>query len=117
MSEQLQLIDQPPSEPRLTPRQQAAYDAIVAAGYEGLHTDEVGAVVHAFTGKHDGEARCQWCGQAGREVGDRLRSRYGLVQQRRRRDDRGQVDVVWTVAGKLPDPKDRPSGMTDRIPF
>jgi len=34
----------------LKPRQQAALDAITAAGYDGLHTDELGAHVHAWQG-------------------------------------------------------------------
>lgn len=116
--QQLRLVDLPaPAVPKLTARQQAAYDAIVDAGYEGLHTDELGAIVHAFTGKHSDEDRCAWCGKAGLEVGNALRSRHELVRQRRRRDDRGEALTVWTVAGKLPAPKDRPSGMTDEIPF
>jgi len=111
MSEALHLF---PLAPTLTPRQQAAHKAIQQAGYDGLHTDEVGAVAHAWAGKHPADELCPWCGSAGMELGRALRAK-GLVQQRRRRDARGQVDVVWTVAGRLPS-RSYP-GMSDTIPY
>jgi hypothetical protein len=40
---------------------QTALAAITAAGYDGLHTDELGAHVHAWQGKHQPTRRCE-CG-------------------------------------------------------
>ncbi len=99
MSEALQLFDQPTT-PRLTARQQRAFDAITAAGWDGLHTDEVGMVAHGHL-----DAPCEWCGTAGQELGRSLRAKR-LVQQRRRRAPNGDSVTVWTVAGKLPQPRD-----------
>lgn len=60
---------------QLTDRQQHALAVITAAGYAGVHTDELGAQVH------------------------------GLVQQRRRRAPNRDTVTVWTVAGKLAPPR------------
>jgi hypothetical protein len=115
VTEALQLFDVP-AVPRLTERQARANEAIKQAGYDGLHTDEVGAVVH---GHADG-ATCQWCGSAGAELGRALRAK-GLVQQRRRKAPNGDSVTVWTVAGKLPPPTaERDNGSAfnrDGIPF
>jgi hypothetical protein len=99
VSEALQLFDVPAT-PRLTDRQQCALDAICAAGWEGLHTDELGALAHG----HGPEQRCQWCGSAGQELGKALRAK-GLVRQRRRKAPNGDTVTVWTVAGRLPAPE------------
>lgn len=93
---QLQLVETPTAA-KLRPRQQAAYDAIQAAGIDGLYTDEVGATVHAWAGKHLADERCRWCGAAGQEVGRALRSRHGLVKQRRRRTPGGGQESVWVT--------------------
>lgn len=111
--EQLALV---PAPPKLSDRQQAALDALKAAGYDGLHTDELGAIVHSFSLKHGAAMRCEWCGAAGQEVGKALRAK-GLAQQRRRRLPGGDLVVVWTTAGKLERVEGMPPGMTDRIPF
>lgn len=89
-----------PAVPILTPRQQRAYDAIVAAGFDGLYTDELGAVLHP----HDDDERCDFCGSSGQEVGKALRAK-GLVQQRRRKAAGGDSVLVWTVAGRLDKPR------------
>lgn len=70
----------------LTDRQQRAYRAILAAGYDGITSENLGAAVGA---------QPDWQKTAGSEVGKALR-RKGLVQQRRR-DGR----MVWTRVGKL----------------
>lgn len=90
--------------PQLTARQQHALDAITAAGWDGLHTDEIGAHVHAWQGKHPAGERCEWDGSVGREMGNALRAK-GLVQQRRRKQPGGDLVLVWTVAGKLVRPQ------------
>lgn len=112
MTAQPHLFDPPPAT-RLTDRQQTALDAITAAGYDGLHTDEVGAHVHAWRGKHAADETCAWCPSVGSELGKRLRH-LGLVQQRRRKAPGGDTVTVWTVAGKLPRPVERDNGF---IPF
>jgi hypothetical protein len=76
----LQLFDIPPAA-QLTDRQQTALDAITAAGYDGLHTDELGAHVHASQGKHAADETCEWCPSVGSELGRRLRE-LGHAQQR-----------------------------------
>lgn len=103
MSEQ-RLFDPGPQTHGLTPRQQRAYTAIQAAGYDGLHTDELGALIHYP--KHALNDRCSFCGTTGRELGRALRAR-GLVQQRRRRAPSGDTYTVWTVAGRLVRQPDR----------
>jgi hypothetical protein len=93
------LFDVPPIQ-KLTDRQQRALAAITVAGFDGLHTDELGAILHAGTYTHALHDRCTFCGAAGNEVGKALRKK-GLVQQRRRRAVGGDTYMVWTVAGKL----------------
>lgn len=99
MTQPLQLFAVEPTV-KLTDRQTVALDAIAAAGYDGLHTDEIGAHVHAWQGKHSAGERCEWDGSLGRELGTALRAK-GLVQQRRRKQPGGDLVLVWTVAGKL----------------
>lgn len=91
---QLRLVELP-EQPRLTDRQQNAYDAIAAAARDGLHHDELGALDHQRRGKHDAGAICRWCGRDGKALGHELRAK-GLVTLRRR------SPAAWTVAGKLP---------------
>lgn len=110
-SQPLHLFALPPAT-KLTGRQQTALDAITAAGYDGLHTDEVGAAVHAWQGKHSADERCEWCGSVGQELGSRLRD-LEWVQQRRRKAAGGDVVTVWTVAGRLV----RPVADRGFIPF
>jgi hypothetical protein len=90
--------------PRLTDRQKFAFDAITGAGYLGLQSDELGAVLHRP--KHGLNDRCPWCATTGAEIGRALRAK-GLVQQRRRRAPGGEVYTVWTVSGDLRKPVDR----------
>lgn len=99
-ADQLALLDVP-TVPKLTDRQQRAHDAIAAAGYDGLTSDELGAHMHD---RHPDDDRCQFCGSTGNELGRALRSK-GLVQQRRRRAPGGDHYMVWTVVGKLEEPK------------
>lgn len=89
---------------QLTERQSVALAAITAAGYDGLHTDELGAAVHGWQGKHAADELCEFCPNVGMELGRRLRE-LGLVQQRRRKGAGGDVVLVWTVAGKLAVPQ------------
>lgn len=103
MSEQTALFDAP-AEPPLTGRQRHAYDAIVAAGHEGLDSGELGAIDHQRAGKHTAGDRCQWCGSAGLDLGRALRTK-GLVRQRRRRNVGGDPRSVWTVAGNVVRPE------------
>lgn len=93
------LFDIPPAA-QLTDRQQTALAAITAAGYDGLHTDELGAHIHAWQGKHAADERCDFCGSVGRELGKRLRE-LGHAQQRRRKAPNGDTVTVWTVTGRL----------------
>lgn len=93
------LFDPGPQTHGLTNRQQTAYEAIRQAGWDGLTTDEVGAVLHA----HGNDAICEWCPAAGLSVGKALR-RKQLVQQRHRKGPGGVTYTVWTVAGKLARP-------------
>jgi hypothetical protein len=108
------LFDLPPTT-RLTDRQAHALEKITDAGYDGLHTDELGAIVHAFTGKHPADQLCEWCGSAGLEVGKALRGK-ALVQQRRRKSVGGDAVMVWTIAGKLNPPRAVPDPDTDIWP-
>lgn len=112
MSEQLALIDIPPV---LTDRQQVAFNAIARSGYDGLHTDELGAAVHAWQHRHGEDERCQFCGSVAMELGRALRAK-GYVQQRRRRMPGGDQVTVWTVSGKLERPDVRPSAQTNDFP-
>lgn len=110
----MQLFDVP-EEPKLTERQKHALEKITDAGFDGLHTEELGAIVHAFTGKHPSETLCEWCGSAGLEVGKALRGKQ-LVQQRKRKSAGGDAVMVWTVAGKLDPPRAAPDPDTDIWP-
>jgi hypothetical protein len=87
-----------PTIPQLTDRQQRALDAITAAGFDGLTSDEVGAILHEHS--HGANERCMYCASTGNEVGRALRAK-GLVQQRRRKTPAGYTYMVWTIAGKL----------------
>ena len=88
-----------PDQPKLTERQQRAYNLIEAAGWDGLRTDELGAALHHP--KHGLNERCAFCVSAATEVGAALR-RKGVVRQRRRRDANGLVFTVWTTVDAKP---------------
>lgn len=47
-----------------------------------LTDDEAGAIIHAKRGKHGSDARCDFCGQDGREALARLRERRPLDEAR-----------------------------------
>jgi len=100
MTQPLQLFDLPPVT-QLTDRQQTALTAIRAAGWDGLHTDEVGACVHAWQGRHPADERCEWCGSVGRELGTSLRDKE-LVKQRRVKAPGGDHFMVWVAVGAKP---------------
>jgi hypothetical protein len=89
VSEQLRLID--PDPPALTERQQHVLDRIAAAGEEGLHTEEVGAVLHARNGRHAADELCAYCARDGRSVAEELKKK-GRVAMRAR-------PTRWVVAG------------------
>jgi hypothetical protein len=91
----LRLFDAPAVH-RLTERQQFALDAITAAGWDGLQTDELGAILHYP--KHAIHETCEWCPSAGKQMGESLRQKQ-LVQQRRRQAPGRDFYMVWVAAG------------------
>jgi hypothetical protein len=99
---------------QLTGRQAEALAAITAAGYDGLHTDELGAAVHGWQGRHAADETCEWCPSVGMELGRRLRE-LGLVQQHWRKAPGRERVLVWTVSGRLVRPQVVRPG--DGIPF
>jgi hypothetical protein len=107
---QLALIDVPVI-PVLTDRQQRIFDAIEHAGYDGLFTEELGALEHQRLGKHRADQTCAFCGMSGKSVARELANK-GLIVQRRK-------PTRWTVAGKITKPTsdEMPPGMTNAIPY
>ena len=107
---QLALI--PPAPPKLTDRQQALLDAVVAAGTEGLTTGEGGAVLHALKEEsrwaHTRDERCRYCAKDGATYLRRLRT-LGHVRYR------GALKI-W-VALETRDADALLPGMTDKIPY
>lgn len=77
MSEQLAIPEvQVEPKPKLTDRQALALATLQAAGLDGLHADEVGALLHEQKqGRwaHGREERCAWCGGDGLAMLRRLR--------------------------------------------
>lgn len=55
------------AEPRLTPDQQLALDAIRDAK-DGLDAGEIGALCHAAHGRHAPGNRCTWCRDRGLQL-------------------------------------------------
>lgn len=80
-----------PKQRELGKRQQFALQLI--RDNDGLTSDEVGARIHAWRGKHHPDSRCDFCGQEGKSVLRSLRAR-GLVVRRQSGE--------WTVPGKRP---------------
>lgn len=64
----------------LTPRQQTALEHIAA--HQPVASDELGAHLCSWAGKHTVDHRCPWDGPNGRQVGDALKAK-GLVRYRR----------------------------------
>lgn len=93
MTEQLQLV-QIPAVRTLTDRQQHLADAIHAAGWTGVTSDELGAHDHARLRKHDADDRCVYCAPDGRRLGTELRDKK-LVKQSRRKREAGDPYTVW----------------------
>lgn len=84
MIEQPTLFTPPPATGQLTDRQKFVYEqleAITARG-DGLTADEVGALLHERSGKHDAGVRCSWCNQDGIGVLKALRKK-GLARRPR----------------------------------
>lgn len=71
------LFDVPPT---LTERQQFVLDEI-RRSEDGLHTDEIGALLHERSGKHPSSARCDWCATDGNRMLRELRKKR-LVTRR-----------------------------------
>jgi hypothetical protein len=113
MTQPMHLFDLPPAT-NLTDRQTVALAAITAAGYDGLHTDEVGAAVHAWQGRHSVDDRCLHCASVGKELGPRLCD-LGRAQRRYRKAPGRDRVLVWTVAGRLDKPRVVPR--YDDIPY
>lgn len=105
MSEALQLFPLPPT---LTPRQQRALDAIQAAGWDGLASDDLGAFLH----QHPDDGRCEFCGTAGSEVGKALRAKQ-LVKQRRVTAPGRDTYMVWVVVDAKPEAKSSPYSLPE----
>lgn len=59
------LFDLPPEPRPLTDRQRWIYGLIVAAGEEGITSDELGAHMHERWGKHSAGERCEFCSRDG----------------------------------------------------
>ena len=78
MTHQLALV--PPEPPKLTPRQQAAFDYI--RDHDGVPADELGAHWHELRGKHPVGDRCRWCEGEGKSI-VRTRALRELVTYRR----------------------------------
>jgi hypothetical protein len=121
MPEQLALI---PAEAKpLTPRQQAVLEALIAAGQDGLDTDQAGAIAHELKeGRwaHSRDDRCSFCGKDGRQILERLAE---LGHARYRRANRARsLPGVWlaTDLSSVEAASDTPRGMlsdADPIPF
>lgn len=106
-TEQLALVEIAAA-PKLTDRQAAVLQAVQAAGLDGLHADEAGAVAHALKEgrwRHGRDERCAFCGSDGNAILRRLRT-LGLVKYRLR--------TGWVAVGAA---KPDPPGMTNEIPF
>lgn len=106
MTEQLQLVDVPTT--GRSTRTEFVMNAIRTAGDSGLHPDEIGAILHAYDGKHAAAERCEWCGQDGIRLLRRL-NRQRLVT---RKHGGAAVAVDNTPAAEK-----RPSGMSGDIGF
>lgn len=77
--------------PRLTDRQQFALQQLRGAGGEGLHADELGALLCERNGRHPAGTRCVYDGQNGNQILRALRAK-GLAGYRR---GRGQTPGAW----------------------
>jgi len=98
VTDQLALVPEEPA--KLTERQQAAYDYLAA--HDGVPVDELGANWHAIRGKHAAGARCDWCGQEGRDV-VRSKALRPLVTYRRTPDG-----SLYFLRGRQPEPAPAP---------
>lgn len=108
MTGQLDLI---PDVPRLTARQQAAYDLI--ASRQGVDAGQIGANWHHIRGKHRADARCDYCETDGRDV-VRSQALRDLVTYRRTPDG-NQYILRGAAPASAPETGYDPS--TAPIPF
>lgn len=103
MTEQATLLEAPPptdpAEKELTEKQQFILDQVTAAGPDGLHTDECGALWCERRGKHSAQDRCEWDGKAW-SVLVALRKR-GLVKYRGKLKDWIAFDTPVTAADEF----------------
>jgi len=88
-------------DPVVKGRQHAALEAIRLAGWDGLASDELGANVHGWQGKHPADQLCEFCPSVGNELGRKLRG-DGLVKQRRVKAPGGDHFMVWVAVGAKP---------------
>lgn len=65
--EQLDLMGGTKPIGRTAPRQDAALE-LLRAHPEGCTADEIGAAIHASSGKHAADEVCRWCGPDSRDV-------------------------------------------------
>lgn len=102
MSDQLPLLEVEPPAAKLTPQQALVLERLLAAGQDGLHADEVGAIAHSVMEsrwRHSAEDRCEYCGKRGLEILKALRAK-GLVRYR--------AKLKSWQATELPPPKPEP---------
>lgn len=94
----------PPDETSLTDRQKRALYAIRGAGWDGLTSEDIGALIHYP--KHELRDTCPFCQSTGHELGAALRQR-GLVRQRRKESLLGRLFMVWVDVHAKADRPDR----------
>jgi len=88
-------------DPVVKGRQHAALEAIRLAGWDGLASDELGAHVHGWQGKHPADETCEWCPVVARELGTKLRD-LKLVRQRRVTAPGRDTYMVWVTVDAKP---------------
>jgi hypothetical protein len=113
MSDQLPLLAPDLPAPKLTPQQTLVLARLEAAGADGLHADEVGAIAHSVMESrwqhHEGE-RCEYCAQRGLQLLRSLRAK-GLVRYRAKLkawQAAGVGEPEREVRGMLRDDEDLP---------
>lgn len=108
VTDQLAIVDLQ-AEVKLTERQQRVLDLVKTAGPDGVHADEVGALLHEQKRnelyRHGRDERCQFCGHDGKALLEALKAK-GLVRYRRAKEG---VPGAWLPAGKVERP--HPRGM------
>lgn len=113
--DQLQLVDVA-AVPKLTDRQARALELLTAAGHDGLHADELGAIVHEEKGDkwaHSRDIRYVYCGSTGNELLNALRNK-GLAKYRRAKNG---IPGAWIAIKLAEGATPTPRGDAEDIPF